>query len=96
MIIGGIVTGLAEDFDVLALGRIVCGVGAAFLFVLLTKMLTDWFADKELFLAMSLFILGWPVGIAAAQAFQVPIAEKTSWNSIFFLAATGMVLVLDS
>jgi MFS family permease len=94
MIIGGIVTGLAEDFDVLALGRIVCGVGAAFLFVLLTKMLTDWFADKELFLAMSVFILGWPVGIAAAQAVQVPIAEKTSWNSIFFLAATGMVLGL--
>jgi MFS family permease len=94
MIFGGVVSGVADNFNVLALGRVISGFGAAFLFVLMTKMLTDWFADKELFLAMSLFIIGWPVGIAAAQAIQVPIAEQTSWNMVFHFAAIGMVLGL--
>jgi len=94
MILGGILSGLAEDYVTLVAGRLVGGTGAAFLFVLLMKMLSDWFADKELFFGMSIFIIGWPVGIAAAQATQGPIAEQTSWNMVFLLTAVASAIVL--
>jgi MFS family permease len=87
MILGGILSGLAEGYAMVVAGRLIGGTGAAFLFVLLMKMLSDWFSDKELFLGMSIFIIGWPVGIAAAQAIQGPIAEQTSWNMVFLLTA---------
>jgi MFS family permease len=95
MILGGILSGLAQDFATLVAGRLIGGTGAAFLFVLLMKMLSDWFADKELFFGMSIFIIGWPVGIAAAQAIQGPIAEAYSWNAVFMLTAvaSGVALI---
>lgn len=94
MILGGILSGLADDYVTLVAGRLVGGTGAAFLFVLLMKMLSDWFADKELFFGMSIFIIGWPVGIAAAQATQGPIAEQTSWNMVFLLTAVASAIIL--
>ena len=95
MILGGILSGLAENYATLVAGRLVGGTGAAFLFVLLMKMLSDWFADKELLFGMSIFIIGWPVGIAAAQAIQGPIAEQYSWNMVFMLTAvaSGVALI---
>ncbi len=94
MILGGVLSGLAEDYVTLVAGRLVGGAGAAFLFVLLIKMFSDWFANKELFLGMSIFIIGWPVGIAAAQATQGLIAEQTSWNMVFLLTAVASTIVI--
>ena len=94
MILGGILGWLAQDYSMLVASRLIGGTGVAFLFVLLMKMLSDWFADKELFLGMSIFIIGWPVGIAAAQATQGPIAEQTSWNMVFLLTAVASAIVL--
>jgi MFS family permease len=95
MFFGGIISSLAENYATLVAGRLIGGTGAAFLFVLLMKMLSDWFADKELFFGMSIFIIGWPVGIAAAQAFQGAIAEQYSWNMVFMLTAvvSGVALI---
>jgi MFS family permease len=92
MILGGILAGLAQDYATLVVGRLIGGTGAAFLFVLLMKMLSDWFASKELFFGMSIFIIGWPVGIASAQAIQGPIAEATSWNMVFLLTAVASAI----
>ena len=55
---------------VILTGRVLAGIGGAILIVLMSKMITDWFAGKELFLGMAIFIIGWPVGIAAGQATQ--------------------------
>ncbi len=94
MILGGILSGLADNYAMLVVGRLIGGTGAAFLFVLLMKMLSDWFADKELFFSMSIFIIGWPVGIAAAQTTQGPIAEHFSWNMVFLLTAATSAIAL--
>lgn len=94
MVLGGIVSGLAETYAMLVAGRLLGGAGAAFLFVLLIKMLSDWFADKDLFLGMSIFIIGWPVGIASAQATQGLIAEQTSWNMVFLTTAAASTIGL--
>jgi predicted MFS family arabinose efflux permease len=94
MVLGGVLAGAADNYTMVATGRLMSGAGAAVLFVLMTKMVTDWFVDKELFLGMSVFIIGWPIGIAAGQAVQASIAEASSWNVVFYMTALGCVIAL--
>jgi predicted MFS family arabinose efflux permease len=95
MILGGVICATATSYAALSVGRIASGIGATILAVLMNKMLTDWFADKELFIGMSIFIIGWPVGIAAAQATQTQIGQTFGWSAVFYLTAVmlGMALV---
>jgi MFS family permease len=94
MIAGGIVCALATSYVVVIIGRMVSGVGAVFLVVLMTKMITDWFADREMFIGMSIFIIGWPVGIAAAQATQGQLAQMHGWASVFGVTAAMLGVAL--
>lgn len=98
MAVGGVLSGATDSYDVLFAGRVVSGIGGAILVVVMSKMLVDWFANKELFFSMAVFIIGWPVGIAAGQATQSGLANVTSWHMVFLssaaLVALAMVLVL--
>jgi predicted MFS family arabinose efflux permease len=64
MLAGGVLMALAPSWPLQITGRLVAGAGAAMMSVVLTKMLTDWFAGKETATAMAIFINSWPVGIA--------------------------------
>jgi MFS family permease len=96
--VGGVLSGATDSYNVLFAGRVVSGIGGAILVVVMSKMLVDWFASKELFFSMAVFIIGWPVGIAAGQATQSELANVTSWHMVFLssaaLVALAMVLVL--
>src|SRR5262245_29361821 len=96
MVLGGLLSGIAQSYAVISAGRLIIGIGAVFLVVLMTKMMTDWFAGKELFLGMAIFIIGWPVGIAAGQATQARLAEFYGWNFVFILTAIMIVVALAS
>ncbi|MCI0755484.1 MFS transporter [Teichococcus vastitatis] len=63
---GGILAGLAENYSTLIAGRLLSGVGGVLLNVLMAKMATDWFAGREIVLAMALFVNSFPVGIGLA------------------------------
>ena len=43
---------------------------------------------------MSIFIIGWPIGIAAGQAIQGPVAVAISWNAVFFFTSFGCGIAL--
>ena len=45
-------------------GRLIAGAGGVVLSVQMTKMVTDWFAGKEIATAMAIFVNSWPAGIA--------------------------------
>lgn len=92
MIAGGLVAGEATSYWMLAAGRLVSGAGAALLVVLMSKMITDWFAGKELVLGMSIYVVGWPAGIASGQAIQGIIAESHGWRIVFHLTAVLLIL----
>lgn len=87
MIVGGATAGLESSYATVVFGRLMSGIGASFLVVPMTKMVTDWFAEKELFFGMPIYIIGWPIGIAAGQASQGWLAEARSWNLVFELTA---------
>jgi MFS family permease len=76
-------------------GRLVAAFGVVFLFVVMTKAVGDWFQGGERFLAMALFLNGWPVGIAVALVAQPALAAGLGWHWIFLtsgaLAAVGLL-----
>ncbi len=48
MLAGGTVIAMTESWNVFTAARLVVGAGGVILNVVLTKMLVDWFAEKEL------------------------------------------------
>src|SRR3981189_1246123 len=66
MLAGSVAMAFAASWSVQIAGRLVAGVGGVILSVQLTKMLTDWFAGKEIATAMAIFVNSWPAGIAVS------------------------------
>ena len=92
MVLGGAISGLAAEYGLLAAGRVIAGSGGVVLLIVLTKMLADWFTGHELFLGMAIYIIGWPVGIAAGQAIQPILADAAGWRWVLH-SSTVLVLV---
>ena len=80
MALGSFMTSAAESYALAFSGRLVSGVGAVMLNVLLAKMVADWFQDRELATAMSLLVTSWPLGIGLALLLLGPLAENASWR----------------
>ncbi len=68
-------------------GRLLMGTGTVLVILLLTKMMQDRFAGPDLFLAMAVYVLGWPIGIAASQALLPGVALALGWQAPFLVAA---------
>jgi predicted MFS family arabinose efflux permease len=66
MLSGSVAMALATSWNVQICGRLVAGAGGVILSVQLTKMLTDWFAGREIATAMAILVNSWPAGIAVS------------------------------
>jgi MFS family permease len=97
MMAGGLGFAFSGDIVEASFARATMGVGGVVLTVLLVKMVTDWFAGKELVLAMSILINTWPIGIGIALLTQGALAQSVSWPAAFVataaMAALGMASV---
>ena len=69
MIAGAIAMVSLETWGGQILGRLLAGTGGVLLNVLMSKVVTDLFAGREIATAMGIFVNSWPVGIAAALLF---------------------------
>ena len=87
MAVGGAIMGLAESYAAVIAGRLVSGVGAVILNVLLTKMVADWFAGREIITAMAILVNSWPLGFALGLVTQGALAEAAGWPVVMHLAA---------
>lgn len=87
MAAGGALMGVASSFAVLAVGRLVSGIGAVLINVLMTKMVTDWFAGREIVTAMAILIASWPFGLALGLILFTPLAAALSWGVAMQTAA---------
>ena len=88
MIIGGVIMAFAHSWGWQLTGRLVAGIGGVLLNVLMSKMVTDWFAGKEIATAMAIFVNSWPAGIAVAL---VVLPVVVGWGGV---AAVGMATVV--
>jgi MFS family permease len=96
MLAGGAMTAAAAGFAGAAAGRLISGVGAVVMNILLAKMVADWFAGKELSTAMAVMLTSWPVGLGLAAATLGGVASRTSWRTaiVATAAAAGLGVLL--
>ncbi len=80
MVLGSVVVAAAADYRAAVAGRVISGTGAVLLNVLVTKMVADWFAHRELATAMALLVTSWPLGIGLALLVLGPLGAATSWS----------------
>jgi len=96
MAIGAWVMGGADDPTMLYAGRLVTGVGGTIFNVILTKMVTEWFFEKEIVLSLSVMLTAWPSGIALGLLFHGPVANAYGWAWVMYgtaFAALGALLL---
>lgn len=98
MVIGAILVAWGQTYPVLLVGRVISGIGAVLLNILLAKMVTDWFADREIVLAMALFVSSWPVGIGLAlmvlPALTAASGLQASLGSVVLFCLVALMLVV--
>ena len=88
MAAGGVIMALIPTWPAQVGGRVMMGIGGVLLNVCMTKMVTDWFAAREIATAMAIFANAWPGGIALALLALPPIGAASGLSAAL-LAATG-------
>jgi predicted MFS family arabinose efflux permease len=94
MTIGGLIMGAYDSYALTVVGRLMSGTGSILLNVLLVKMIADWFAGKEIILAMAVLMSSWPLGIALGLISLGRLAAMTSWQMVMFLTAGACTISL--
>ena len=97
MVAGGLVTAAAHGYIAAVAGRLLSGIGAVLMNILLAKMVADWFAGREMSTAMGIMLTSWPVGLGIATATLGALATHASWRAAIvataLVAALGLVLI---
>lgn len=94
MVAGGAIMALVPTWQAQIAGRLLAGTGGVLLNVLMSKMVTDWFAGREIGTALGIFVNSWPVGIALALVVLPPVGNvAAAFGATAVLAAAGLVLV---
>ena len=89
MTAGGVLAAVADTYGLAVAARIIAGTGVVLQFVMMTKMVSEWFEGSELVFAMGLYLNGWPLGIGIALVLQPDLAAATSWQ--FVMLTTGII-----
>ncbi len=87
MAVGGFITAYADTYSLISTGRIIAGTGAVLFNVLSAAIIANWFADKELTLAMAIHVNSWPFGIALGLATQAILLETASLEVMMLVTA---------
>jgi MFS family permease len=99
MLAGSLAMALATSWSVQIGGRLVAGAGGVIVSVQLTKMLTDWFAGREIATAMAILVNSWPAGIAVSLLTLPLIGTHRGLGAVYlsvaaFIAGAIVLLVL--
>lgn len=94
MAIGGILMGASDTYALSVAGRLLSGFGGILLNVLLTKMIADWFAGKEIVTAMAILVSSWPFGISLGLISLGKLATVSSWHHVMYLTGGACLIAL--
>jgi MFS family permease len=88
-------SGLSQSFAALFVARLGVGAGEAVCAPAATSMIGDLVVPERRGRAMSVFMLGLPVGLALSYAVSGVIALRAGWRYAFFVAGVpGMLLAI--
>jgi len=92
MLGGGVLMALSASWAGQMTGRLVAGTGGVLLNVLMTKMVTDWFAGREISTAMAFFVNSWPAGLAVSLLVLPPIGVAYGVSAVYLAVTTLIAL----
>src|SRR3982074_359781 len=101
MLAGSLAMALATSWSVQIGGRLVAGAGGVIVSVQVTKMLTDWFAGREIATAMAILVNSWPAGIAVSLLTLPLIGTRWGLSAVdlsvaaFIACATALLALGD-
>jgi len=98
MLIGELAMASSPTWGVQVSGRLLSGAGGVLQTVLMTKMVADWFAGREIATAMAIFINSWPVGLGLSLLI-LPMVGTTfgvsaAYVTVAALIGTALLLLL--
>jgi len=91
---GSLVTALAGTFAVTLIGRLVLGVGGAFIIVGTPTLISQWFSRRDLGKAMGIYGTNMPVAIIAAFPAATILAQSSDWRFPFYVGAVVAILAV--
>lgn len=94
MIAGALVMAFGQTAESLYAGRLITGIGGTIFNVILTKMVTDWFFEKEIVTALAIMLTAWPIGISLGLLTQGPIADAYGWPAVIHATALLAMIAL--
>src|SRR5215469_5473310 len=94
MVVGDLIAGFTPGYGALLAGRLVAGTGGVLLNVLMSKMVTDWFAERGLVLAMTIFVNSFPVGMGIGLWWLGALAERAGWPASLHVTAAAAFAAL--
>jgi MFS family permease len=94
MVAGSVAMALSTSWFLQIASRLVAGTGAVLLNVLMSKMVADWFAKREMATAMGIFVNSWPFGIAAGLLLFPKIANQGGLLAVNLVVAATTALAL--
>jgi predicted MFS family arabinose efflux permease len=96
MAASGVALSYCDSFAAALIARVIGGVGATIVILVATKMTTDWFAGREIVLAMSLLQMSWPFGAMVALPAQTYLAQSLGWPAVMASSAMLALVVLGA
>ena len=91
------ISGLAQSFWQIFTARLGVGIAEASCAPAATSLIADLFPAEKRARAMSIFMLGLPIGIALSFAVSGAVAKQYGWRAAFFVAAIpGLMLAAAS
>jgi MFS family permease len=92
MVIGGLMVAFLPGWPMQMTGRLIAAVGSILMNILMTKMIADWFAGRELATAMSILVNAWPFGIALGLVVLPRIAASGGLDAALIAVAVFLAL----
>jgi MFS family permease len=90
MVIGELAMAFSPAWTLQVAGRLVSGAGGVLLTVQMTKMVTDWFAGREIATAMAIFINSWPVGLGLSLLI-LPVIGTTFGVATVYVTVAALI-----
>lgn len=92
MLAGGLIMTISTVWSLQIAGRLVAGIGGVILNVQMTKMVADWFVNREIATAMAIYVNSWPAGVALSLLSLPAIGSAYGISAVYLAVAAFIAL----
>ncbi|MDW5563342.1 MAG: MFS transporter [Methanomassiliicoccus sp.] len=91
--VGAILTGVATDFELVIVGRVMIGVGVAMVYIPIMKILATWYRKNEFASLSGILLAVGNIGALSAAGPLGILSEAIGWQQVFFILGVLSVVL---